>query len=53
MVGGRGFENVLKLNNQKGWNTFWGFKNRIHVYFDYLLLHFLSNTKKVSEENTK
>ena len=31
---GRGFENVFKINNQKGWNNFWGFKNRIHVYFD-------------------
>ena len=33
-IGGRGFENVLKINNQKGWNNFWGFKNRTHVYFD-------------------
>ena len=51
-IRGRGFEIVLKINNQKGLNNFWGFKNRIHLYFDYLLLHFLSNTKKVSEENT-
>ena len=31
---GKGFENILKINNQKGSNNFWDFKNRIHVYFD-------------------
>ena len=33
IIGARGFENVLKINNQNGWNNFWGFKNRIHCIF--------------------
>ena len=39
-IGGRGLENVLKINNQRV-GIIWGFKNRIHVCFNLLLSHFL------------
>ena len=49
IIGGRGFENVLKINNQKGWNNFWASK----IEFMYISISYFYTSFQILRRSLK